>query len=202
MKKSIIPKQLQLFLWNVAKSLQSESPKPSPSNSHFTKSRFIRSDRMLTDYFSAPRKRRRPSSPLNCPTLHPIWCALVNEYFPETPHLLEYTVHWSRRRQLRTLASCNIHDRRVSVAQELQYQEYQQWLSPLLYHEMCHAYFEFAVPKRNGKSQWHGQEFRSLEHRHPKMKEFDIWIRNGGWARAVRSHRSKVAHAKRRQLNS
>ena len=104
------------------------------------------------------------------------------------------------RCQKRVLASCNIHRRRILVAQELNNSSTSQWLEPILYHEMCHAVIGHGVAlSPSGKRQWHGKEFKELEARHPQIKALDSWIRSGGWAKAVRSHRSKVAWRSRKQ---
>lgn len=73
------------------------------------------------------------------------------------------------------------------------------WLYPLLYHEMCHAFLGDDVPAmRNGKKAWHGKKFKDLEQRHPQMRAFDKWVKEGGWLTAVRSHRTRTAHARRK----
>ncbi|MCB0336901.1 MAG: SprT-like domain-containing protein [Bdellovibrionales bacterium] len=139
---------------------------------------------------SNPRKSDRE--------LYALWLRIRMEYFPSRSDLDAYRVYWSTRNQKRTLASCNIEDKRVVVARELNYPEHHQWLEPLLYHEMCHAYFGIHVPRKNGKYSWHGREFKQLEARHPQLRAFDHWVHSGGWARAVRSDRARQAHSRRK----
>lgn len=134
------------------------------------------------------------------PELHQLWCSIRQQWFPDRPDLDAYQVYWSTRAQKRTLASCNIESKRVSVARELAPAEHRRWLHPLLYHEMCHAYLGLSVFSETERSRWHGPEFKSLENRHPEMQAFDYWVKNGGWSRAVRSDRAKRAY--RRQLTS
>ena len=131
-----------------------------------------------------------------------IWVRVRQRWFPNRPDLDRYTVVWSTRPQKRTLASCNIERRRVVVARELKYKQYHQWLPALLYHEMCHAYLGFSVVEEDGPNRWHGPEFKALERRFPQMKEFDSWIKEGGWDTAVRSDRAKRAHLRRRLQNA
>ncbi|MCO6430355.1 MAG: SprT-like domain-containing protein [Deltaproteobacteria bacterium] len=130
------------------------------------------------------------------------WSAIRREYFPERPDLDEYLVSWSPRRQKRVLAVCNVQRRRVVVAQELDDPRYHQWLSPILYHEMCHAFFGKDVPKVNGRRAWHGRAFRELEGRHLQIQALNEWIRSGGWLSAVRSHRARSRTVGRGMVNS
>ncbi|MEZ4753348.1 MAG: SprT-like domain-containing protein [Bdellovibrionota bacterium] len=146
------------------------------------------------------RSRPKTSNFSDDPKLKLLWCQLRREFFPDRPDLDNYTVYWSGRRQIRTLASCNIEDKRIAVAKELNYLEQNRWLSPLLYHEMCHAYLGHTVAGSRGKrGRWHGKEFRELEARHPGVKELDRWIRGGGWSTAVRSSRAKEYHLRKRK---
>ena len=128
-----------------------------------------------------------------------LWGNVQREFFPERTDLLEYTVGWSKRRQKRTLASCNIKQLRIVVAKELNHPNYNCWLEPLLYHEMCHAVIGMGVERSHGKRRWHGREFKQLERRHPQMAALDLWIKSGGWRHAVRSDRSRAVHARRRE---
>lgn len=133
--------------------------------------------------------------------LNKIWQQLINTYFPNDLNLPNYTVVWSRRRQKRTLASCCLIKKRVTVAKELNYPAYTLWLEPLLYHEMCHAVLGSTITKaqnRSARRSWHGADFRILEKKHPLMSAFDLWIKDGGWHSAIRSDRAINAH-KRRQ---
>jgi hypothetical protein len=125
------------------------------------------------------------------PGLKGLWLEVRQDFFPARPDLDEYIVTWSRRRQRRVLASCNIRLRKVLVARELNHPPCTKWLRPLLYHEMCHAYLGEKIEKRGGKRAWHGKEFRSLEARHPEIPLLDEWIRSGGWRSAVLSERSR-----------
>ncbi|MGA1192680.1 MAG: SprT-like domain-containing protein [Bdellovibrionota bacterium] len=152
---------------------------------------------------TTPAGRNHKSSLIKSdPHLARIWESLIVEYFPNEPRLREYRVIWSKRRQLRTLASCNIDSLRVRVAQELDHPSYHCWLAPLLYHEMCHAVLGDSVRQKGEKARWHGPEFRALEKRHSEIPGLDQWIRSGGWSSAVRSHRAREAHAKRRAQGS
>ena len=126
------------------------------------------------------------------PHLQRIWNELINTYFPGQEQLTSYAVAWSGRRQKRTLASCSVSRRRISVARELNHPACLALLEPLLYHELCHAYLAQFKYLR------HGKRFRMLEALHPKMQELRGWIRTGGWAAAVRSDRARRAHARRK----
>jgi len=127
-----------------------------------------------------------------------IWTNLRIEYFPDRPELDSYIVAWSSRAQKRVLASCNIRQRKVVVARELFEPSACRWISPVLYHELCHAVIGEEVRVQRGKRQWHGSQFRELEARHPDIEAMNAWIRSGGWAMAVRSNRSRRAWANRR----
>jgi predicted metal-dependent hydrolase len=130
--------------------------------------------------------------------LHNLWRNLRAEYYPDRPELDSYVVAWSSRRQKRVLASCNIRRHRVVVARELFEPTACQWIAPVLYHELCHAVIGEGVHLQSGKRQWHGAEFRALEARHPDIPAMNAWIRSGGWAMAVRSHRARQAWSRRR----
>lgn len=129
--------------------------------------------------------------------LKALWIGLRRHFFPDREDLDSYAVYWSTTAQKRTLASCNIERRAIRVARELNYTQHKQWLSPLLYHELCHAYLGFSVYSKEGRSNWHGSEFKKLEKRHPGIQRLDSWIKSGGWARAVRSDRAKRAFKRR-----
>jgi len=138
--------------------------------------------------------RRRPSRTfLSDPFLHQVWTELRKEYYPERPDLDSYVVAWSARNQKRVLASCNIRRHRVVVAKELFEPSAVRWIAPVLYHELCHAVLGEEVISASGRRLWHGVEFRALEARHPDIPALNLWIRSGGWAMAVRSHRSRMA---------
>ncbi|RMG45490.1 MAG: hypothetical protein D6719_00225 [Candidatus Dadabacteria bacterium] len=159
-----------------------------------------------TDTFKSIIKRIRRPAPQSPPdqlsnrALKDVWLRLRKRYFPGRPDIDEYQVVWSRRAQKRTLASCNIESKRVTVARELNYKEHFIWLEPLLFHEMCHAYLEDRISGKNGKIAWHGKEFKALEKLHPGSRRLDQWIKKGGWSSAVRSDRAKRAHIKRKLL--
>lgn len=146
-----------------------------------------------------PKKRSRHY--VDEPFLKDIWLEVRSEFFPSRPDLDRYTVYWSNRNQKRTLASCYTEEQRVIVARELDHLNVHPWLYPLLYHEMCHAYLGENVPRRNGKRAWHGREFRELEMRHPQMGAFNRWVKEGGWASAVRSARTRAYHARKKIAN-
>ena len=150
----------------------------------------------------ASPRRRRPIKPLpriaaSDPHLTTIWQELRRSYFPDRPDIDAYRIVWSSRGQKRVLATCFPTKHTVKVARELRDPTYAEWLAPLLYHEMCHAYLGVLAPA-NGRRRWHGPEFRALEKRHPDSVKLDRWIKSGGWSKAVRSDRSKRAAAKRR----
>jgi hypothetical protein len=127
-----------------------------------------------------------------------VWKQLRSDYYPDRPELDSYVVTWSSRAQKRVLASCNIRRRRVVVAKELFEPTACQWIAPVLYHELCHAVIGEGVHLQSGKRQWHGAEFRALEARHPDIPAMNAWIRSGGWAMAVRSHRARQAWSRRK----
>jgi len=131
--------------------------------------------------------------------LERIWYQLSMEYFPNHPELPLYRVFWSPRQQKRVLASCDMLGKRVRVARELARPEYESFLSPLLYHEMCHAVIGRDVERRNGARLWHGPQFKALEARHPGSAVLQQWIAEGGWATAVRRDRAFAAAQRRRQ---
>ncbi len=150
---------------------------------------------------SAP-KRNLNQTPACSARLVMLWQQLANEYFPGHPEILLYKISWSTRRQKRTLASCNIRQRRVVVAQELNREQYFCWLPALLYHEMCHAAIGMAVQRGGSKRLWHGAQFRQLERRHPEIPALDLWIKSGGWQQAVRSARARSAAVTRLRNSS
>jgi len=161
-----------------------------------------REEREKAPHILSSRRVRRMKSRFIPPKevdLQQIWGELLREYFPDRESdLSSYKIGWSARRQKRTLASCNIRKRRVNVAREMSLTQSLEFLKPLLYHEMCHAVLGDKVGRSGTKRLWHGPEFRTLESRHPEIKKLDLWIRSGGWSRAVRSFRSFEYHAGRR----
>ncbi len=128
---------------------------------------------------------------LSSSCLKRLWLQIRHEWFPQRPDLDQYQIYWSTRPQLRTLASCCFESKRISVARELSYANCEQWLEPLLYHEMCHAYLDTIK---------HSKEFKVIENRHPLIKLFDNWIDSGGWGTAIRSDRAKRSHKRRRKI--
>ena len=124
-------------------------------------------------------------------SLKNLWLSVRARYFPDRDDIDSYFVGWSARNQRRTLASCNIHRRRIKVARELNHPNFYMWLEPLIYHEMCHAILGDKVEVRRRKRQWHGIEFKTLERRHPRSAALTEWVRTGGFQHAVRSHRSR-----------
>jgi hypothetical protein len=154
----------------------------------------------------APRRRAHGTTRTLSPGrsdefLHNLWTSLRTEYYPDRPELDSYVVAWSSRAQKRVLASCNIRRRRVVVARELFEPTACRWIAPVLYHELCHAVIGEGVHLQSGKRQWHGAEFRALEARHPDIPAMNAWIRSGGWAMAVRSHRARQAWSRRKAMN-
>ena len=130
----------------------------------------------------------------SAPILKEYWLKLRSEFFPDRPDIDDYKIVWSTRNQKRTLASCNYIKHIVRVAKELNNQNLYEWLPPLLYHEMCHAYLG-----RNGGTP-HGGKFKELESRHPQTKQLKKWITSGGWRTAVRSNRTKQSWEKKKML--
>ena len=61
------------------------------------------------------------------------------------------------------------------------------FLSPLLYHEMCHAIVGIKVER--GRRKMHTKEFKMLESKNPDISFLNQWIENGGWKKAVRKAR-------------
>jgi hypothetical protein len=145
------------------------------------------------------RRTRQRRSRTNDEFLYTVWCSLRSEFFPDHPHINDYTVTWSTRPQKRVLASCNIRAQRVVVARELFEPSAARWIAAVLYHEMCHAVIGEGVHRSSsGKRLWHGAEFRRLEARHPDIVALNIWISSGGWAMAVRSNRARRVRARPR----
>ncbi len=148
---------------------------------------------------SAPRGARTTRRVESDPFLHKVWTELRREYYPERSDLDSYIVSWSTRKQKRVLASCNVRRHRVVVAKELFEPSAVRWIAPVLYHELCHAVLGEDITSASGRRMWHGVEFRTLEARHPDIPALNLWIRSGGWAMAVRSHRSRMAWRTRRE---
>ncbi|MCB9029600.1 MAG: SprT-like domain-containing protein [Deltaproteobacteria bacterium] len=167
-------KLMQLSFFNLFKSKKPQKKKRAPTRS--------------------PKKRTERSDEF----LKSIWDKLWMEYFPTRNDLAAYTIRWSNRRQKRTLASCSLENRRIVVAQELNHPKYSMHLEPLIYHEMCHAVLGYEVSQSGEKRLWHGPEFKRLERHHPGIKTLDKWIHTGGWLSAVRAHRAREAHKKRK----
>lgn len=155
----------------------------------------------------APRKRRVSQSkscivPVirqSAPELKEIWDFLIINFFPTRLDLLSYQVVWSPRKQKRVLASCNIDRRKVVVATEMKEEQALRWLEAVLYHELCHAVLGKDIESSGQRRMWHGREFKSLERKHPDITHLDTWLRSGGWAKAVRANRTRVAWKLRRE---
>lgn len=147
-------------------------------------------------------REKQPRVSQEDPQLKELWLKLRQHYFPERKDLDTYFVRWSLRQQKRTLASCALEKRVITVAQEMSNAQCAIWLEPLLYHEMCHAVLGQDVGRQGGKRQWHGSDFRHLERQHPGIPALDHWIKSGGWRSAVRSHRAKKAFAARPRSTS
>lgn len=160
---------------------------------------FLNKLRLVTRRRSVKRARPSFQQPV---LLRSIWNELSQAYFPDKPELAQYQIRWSRRRQKRVLGSCNLNRRLVSIAQELNHPDYLHLLPPLIYHEMCHAAIGFEVEKSNGKRMWHGALFKTLERRHPQIVDLKMWMRAGGFTRAVRSHRTRAFHQRTRSAPS
>lgn len=176
-----MPTLWRSFQWTLVRGLVARNKRPAPGTPA-----------------TKLRAKRNTAPKVSDESLLTLWNRLAAEYFPEVPHLKEYIVRWSPRRQKRVLGSCHIASRQVVIAKELQPQEVFEWVEPVLYHEMCHAVLEDKVARLGGKRLWHGAEFKSLEARHPKTTALSLWMRNGGWATAVRSARSKQAYNRRK----
>lgn len=150
--------------------------------------------KFLKDRVRHPRSRKyRISPPKVAPELERIWTQVASSYFPQMPELGEYMVVWSRRRQKRVLASITVSRKLVRVARELNHPDYVKYLEPLLYHEMCHAVVGDKIEKRGRKRLWHGPSFKNLENQHPDIKNLQKWIREGGWAQAIRRDRARTS---------
>lgn len=149
-----------------------------------------------------PRARARPQlkrpEPADNAELASLWRTLIENYFPDRRDLLDYRIAWSKRRQRRVLASCNVKHRRVRVAQEMQAPECSEFLAPLLYHELCHAVLGQNLKRLERRTPWHGKEFKALEARHPHSAALTHWIRSGGWAKAVRRARARATWQRRK----
>ena len=172
----------QLFLFDLLKLKPRARPKPK-----------VKKRRRAAQ----PRKRR--AAPKDDQYLKQMWIEIRKKWFPTRPDLDSYSISWSRRRQIRTLASCNYELKRVTVARELNHPEHACWLEPLLYHEMCHGVLGDDVGQCGSKMAWHGPRFQKLENRHPGVRALDVWIKSGGWLSAVRSDRARRAHQARRE---
>lgn len=113
-----------------------------------------------------------------------LWTHLADTYFPEYQDLKNYKIVWSHRHQSSCLASINLQKKVVRVAPAMKLKESYYFLSPLLYHEMCHAIIGIKVER--GRRKIHTREFKHLESQHPEIKLLDQWIKAGGWHLAAR----------------
>jgi len=154
--------------------------------------------RLLRLGHASPRAKpraRSKSAPLDASELKEIWHELAQNYFADSKDLPKYHISWSSRRQKRVLASCNIRRKCVRVARELRHPDSKEWLEPIIFHEMCHAVLGEAVEKRGRKRAWHGPSFKALESRHPRTHDLKLWIKTGGFSKAVRAHRLRSKNA-------
>lgn len=147
--------------------------------------------RKSSDILVRKKRKSRQSGYQADLKLKSIWLDLRQTYFPELQALDSFCVAWSRRRQKRTLASCHLKKQVVLVAKELNYPWHEQWLEPLIYHELCHAALGDKIAKFGKRRAWHGKEFKILEARHPQIRSLNQWIKSGGWSKAVRSDRAR-----------
>ena len=124
--------------------------------------------------------------------LNKIWSDLIQEYFPDHESLLnEYKLLVTQRIQTQTLASCNVERKRIEVAGALNHSSARSILSPLIYHEMCHAVL--GPPKEvNGRCIFHGKEFKALERRNPQIALLNNWIKEGHWEKVTERFKSKA----------
>lgn len=129
--------------------------------------------------------------------IYEIWLKLRRTWFPDRKELDSYALRFSKRKQTRTLACCDVFTRKVTVARELAYGDYRTWLVPLLYHEMCHAVLGSTARRTGKRRNLHGAEFKSLESLHPQINDLNQWIATGGWLKAIRSDRARRAAHKR-----
>ena len=147
------------------------------------------------DYPRAKRQAFPRSSVRPDPLLQRIWLELRSTFLPGEDSLDDYKVVWSARKQNRTLASCSVSRRRITVARELNHPSLVAQLEPLLYHELCHAYLARFKYLR------HGKRFRAIEAKHPRTRDLREWIKAGGWTTAVRRDRARRAYARRQPVN-
>lgn len=138
------------------------------------------------DAFSAFINPKKVSHELTLEQADPraIWKNLVETYFQGRSDLLRYKIVWSNRPQKRVLASCNIEKKIVRIAPAMRLVESQPYLEALIYHELCHAVVGIGV--KNGRRDIHSKSFKDLESLHPDIKSLDLWIKQGGWIKAVR----------------
>jgi len=123
------------------------------------------------------------------------WDFLSNRYFPDRKELSEYQIIWSARSQKRVLGSCNLTHKRVRIARAMDRPELSNLLDALIYHEMCHAVV--GVQRGARRRVFHGRDFRILEAIHPFSEQLDLWIRAGGWVKAVRSYSAHLGQKRR-----
>lgn len=116
--------------------------------------------------------------------LYRIWTELQKKHFPDIPDLLSFKLVWSNRHQSRCLASINLQKKVVRVAPAMKLKESYYFLSPLLYHEMCHAIVGIKVER--GRRKMHTKEFKILESKNPDIFILNQWIDSGGWKKATR----------------
>lgn len=143
----------------------------------------------LTFFFNAISTLIRPGPKSHALIINPrdpkaVWIDLVNKYFQGRSELMDYKVFWSKRPQKRVLASCNIEKKVVRIAPAMKLPESQPFLEALIYHELCHAVC--GIGFKNGRRDIHSKRFKELEMQHPQILSLDLWIKQGGWIKAVR----------------
>ena len=145
---------------------------------------------MLAKFIQLPLFFRPPPPMIEPTSLVNIWNHLIDKYFPARQDLKSYRIVWSNKKQTRSLASCSVEKRVVRVAKAMSLTSSRPYLEALIYHEMCHAVL--GPPKIvKGRRIMHGKDFKAIEKLHPEIKLLDIWIKSGGWDKAVRTcHRS------------
>ncbi len=119
------------------------------------------------------------------------WQKLKSEYFPNNKELDSYSITWAKRKRTRLLASCNINTKEVVVSYAMNDSSIKHFLSPLIYHEMCHAVLG-KTKKKGRRNVFHGKEFKILEDRHPEIKDLNTWIKTGGWDLAVKRNTKPI----------
>ncbi len=58
----------------------------------------------------------------------------------------------------------------------------------------------FGIGIKNGRRDIHSKGFKDLESRHPEIKKLDLWIKQGGWIKAVRKSTRMINRDNRERL--